>query len=118
VELSPGTTVFIDGVEARPDGTIVARPGELDVLVRSRAPLDRVVFIGHGEGAARAARRPPVALTPAGSAVEVPLGAGWTFTGRRGVSERLYRTRLALESAAPVTLTPVRMEEPDVSRSR
>jgi hypothetical protein len=118
VELSAGTTVFIADAETRPDGTIVAPPGDVDVIVRSRAPLYRIVLVGRGQGAARAARRPPVALTPAGAALEVPLGDGWSFTGRRGVSERLYRTRMSLESGAPVTLTPVRMEEPDVSRAR
>jgi hypothetical protein len=118
VELSAGTTVFIEDAETRPDGAIVARPGDVDVIVRSRAPLDRIVLVGRGQGVATAARRPPVALTPAGAALEVPLGDGWSFTGRRGVSERLYRTRVSLESGAPVTLTPVRMEEPDVSRAR
>jgi hypothetical protein len=118
VELAAGTTVFVADAETRPEGALVAEAGDLDVIVRSRAELDRIVFVGHGEGTARAARRPPVTLTPAGAAVEVPLGSGWTFTGRRGVSERLYRTRLRLESRAPVTLTAVRMEEPEVGRSR
>jgi hypothetical protein len=117
LELSPGTTVFVSGAEARGDDGFVAQPGELEVIVRSRVPLDRVVLIAHGEGTAKAARRPPVAVT-AGAAVEVPLGSGWTFTGRRGVRETLYRARLDLDSRAPVTLVPVRMKEPEVGRSR
>jgi hypothetical protein len=94
LELRPGTVAFAThGAGIEGPGAWRVR-GDLELLVRSRRPLERLLAQGVGEGAVRTGSLPPLALEPEGRPMEVPLERVRHLVGRRGVEETLYRARL------------------------
>jgi hypothetical protein len=90
LDLGGGTAVFVSGASVR-DGFARVPSGEVELLVRSRAPLSTLTLIAEGEGLLRLPGRPPLGLSPRGTRVELPLAPLVTLAGRRGVDETLYR---------------------------
>jgi hypothetical protein len=86
------------------DGFARVRTGEVELLVRSRGPLPALTLIGEGSGSLRLPGRPPIGLSPRGTGVSLPLAPLVTLSGRRGVSETLYRQRIVLDSPGEVVL--------------
>jgi hypothetical protein len=103
LDLGGGATAFVTGADVE-DGFARVAPGEVELLVRSRAPLPALTLIAEGEGSLRLPGRPPIALSPRGTGVGLPLTPLVTLSGRRGVSETLYRQRMILESPGKVVL--------------
>jgi hypothetical protein len=97
LDLGGGTVAYVAGADVRDDYARVAGD-EVDVLVRSRAPLRGLTLIAEGEGIVRVPGRPPVALSPRGLRVELPLQPLVTLAGRRGVGETLYRQRFLVDA--------------------
>ena len=104
LDLGGGTVVFVsDGASVEEDH-VRARDGGLDLLVRSRAPVPALSLTAVGEGLLRLPGRPPVALSPRGVRVDLPLSPIRTLAGRRGVQETLYRQTIAIEGHAESVL--------------
>jgi hypothetical protein len=95
IDLGDGATAFLAGAEVA-DGYARAGHGRVDVLVRSRAPLAGLQLQAEGQGWLRASGVEPVRLPGRAITLDVPLTAVRTLTGRRGVSETLYRQRVQL----------------------
>jgi len=96
LDLGGGTTAFVSRAAVAEDFARVPAGG-VDLLVRSRAALTALTLVAEGEGLLRLPGRPPIALSPRGTRVALPLRPLVTLTGRRGVSETLYRQHLAVE---------------------
>jgi hypothetical protein len=97
--LPDGTSVhLIDG--ARIQGDLARVGGEVEVLVRSRAPLSAIVLMAEGAGAVRVGGGAPVVLAGRPVPLAVPLTPLAQLTGRRGVSESLATQRRVVEGAA------------------
>ena len=96
LDLGGGTAVFVSGASVREDFARV-QPGEVDLLVRSRAPLRALAVTVEGEGRLRLSGRAPLPLSPRGITVELPLDPLVTLAGRRGVDETLYRQRVQVD---------------------
>jgi hypothetical protein len=103
LDLGGGATAFVTGADVQ-DGFARVAPGEVELLVRSRAPLPALTLIAEGEGTLRLSGRPPIALSPRGTRVGLPLTSLVTLFGRRGVSETLYRQRMILDSPGKVVV--------------
>ncbi len=103
LDLGGGATAFVAGADVE-DGFARVAPGAVELLVRSRAPLPALTLIAEGEGTLRLPGRPPIPLSPRGTGAGVPLTSLVTLSGRRGVSETLYRQRMILESPGAVVL--------------
>jgi hypothetical protein len=112
LDLGGGTVVYVAGADVRDDYARVAGD-EVDLLVRSRAPLRGLTLTAEGEGIVRVPGRPPVALSPRGTRVEVPLQPLVTLAGRRGVEETLYRQAIVLDGPRGAVL---RFEVPPSAR--
>jgi hypothetical protein len=101
LDLGGGTAVFVSGAEIRDDFARVP-PGEVDLVVRSRAPLSTLTLIAEGEGRLRVSGRPPIGLSTRGIPVQLPLTPLVTLAGRRGVQESLYQQSVTMDSAGAV----------------
>jgi hypothetical protein len=97
LDLGGGTAVFVSGAPVREDFARV-RSGEVELLVRSRALLSTLTLIAEGDGSVRVPGRPPIALSPRGTRVELPLLPLATLAGRRGVDETLYRQKAHVQA--------------------
>jgi hypothetical protein len=91
--LEPDTTVFVLAGARAADDVLVAS-GDVDLLVRSRTPLDRLTLLAHGDGRLELPGRPPILLPRAGARLEAPLEPLATLQGRRGLEESLSRLRV------------------------
>jgi hypothetical protein len=96
LDLGGGTSVFVLGADVREDFARVPS-SEVDLLVRSRAPLTALTLIAEGEGVLRSPDRAPIALSPQGTTVDLPLTPLSSLMGRRGVAETLYRRSIVLD---------------------
>jgi hypothetical protein len=96
VELAPGTVAFVG---APVQGRAMAVRAPLEVLLRSRAPVTALEATVVGEGVARPAGAPAVALSPRGTTVAMALEPLAELRGRQGVTETLYRARLDVAPA-------------------
>ena len=97
LDLGGGTAVFVSGAVVRDDFARVPS-GDVELLVRSRAPLSSLTLIAEGEGLLRLPGRAPIGLSPRGTRVELPLSPLVTLAGRRGVDETLYRDILQVRA--------------------
>jgi hypothetical protein len=111
LDLGGGTVAYVAGADVRDDFARVAS-GEVNLLVRSRAPLPALTLIVEGEGLLRVSGRPPIVLSPRGTRFGLPLTPLVSLHGRRGVSETLYRERIGLEAPAGAVL---RFSPPDAA---
>jgi hypothetical protein len=75
----------------------------VDILVRSRTPLGSVTVTAEVKAESWSPAG-PVALSPRGTALPLPLPPVVTLTGRRGVEETLYRQRIEVEVPASTVL--------------
>jgi hypothetical protein len=110
LDVAKGATAFVSGsAEVRGDH-LLARNGRVDLLVRSREPLTRLVAHVEGQGLLRTPHAPPLLLSGRAVPLELPLEERITLTGRRGAREVFYRLRLEVERAEAVVLrfTPAR----------
>jgi len=108
LDLGGGTAVFVSGATLQDDYARAAG-GAVDLLVRSRVPLDSLTLVAEGEGLLRLPNRSVIALSSRGTRVEVPLTPLANLSGRRGVRETLYSQRLEIEGHRAVLryATPV-----------
>jgi hypothetical protein len=105
IELRPGTVAFATrGGSA--EGAAWRVEGDLELLVRSRQPLRRLLARGIGEGVVRGEHGPPLGLEPDGRWLELPLHEVRHLTGRRGVEETLYRATLRRVEGGSWVLIP------------
>lgn len=104
LEIGPGSVAFVSGAARVEKDHALAEGGEVDVLVRSPAPLPSILVTAAGGGVLRAPGHPPLALAPAGTRVELPLLTLVTLTGRRGAREALSRQSFRFDSPGGVTL--------------
>jgi len=99
------TPAFPDAVEARHGVTaFLSRNG--DLVVRAREPQETLRVQASGRGVVKVSGRPPVALFDDRREIDVPLPLRSHLTGRRGVEEWLYRTRIGLEGAVTIEAVP------------
>lgn len=103
VRLRRGGDVFVSGDLRREGDGFRVGPGSVELLVRSQAPRPRLDVAITGDGMLRVAKLP--ALAP-GGAFAVPLEEIRVFSGRRGLSEHLYRQRLRVERGEVVLSFP------------
>jgi hypothetical protein len=103
LDLGGGTTAFVSRAAVVDDYARVP-DGEVQLLVRSRAALRALTLVAEGEGLLRLPGRPPIALSPRGTGVDLPLVPVVTLGGRRGVQETLYRQRIHVEAPAGAVL--------------
>jgi hypothetical protein len=104
LEVRPGTTAFASGAASVERGSLLAGNGATLLLVRSRAPLSQLALLAEGEGIIRMRGRPPLLVGPGGEWGALPLEPIVTLTGRRGVSETLYRQRIDVRASGPLLL--------------
>ena len=104
LSLGPGETAFLVGPVTVEEDRARARPGTIELLVRSREPLASVTIVADGEGTLRPRGAPAVVVAGRPVAVSVPLDPVATLVGRRGVSESLARQRLAVEASGELVL--------------
>jgi hypothetical protein len=104
LEVRPGTLAFFSGA-ARVEGDVVrAGPGDVSILIRSRALLEALELRIEGTGRVRAEGQPAIPLMAPETHLRVPVRLVRELTGRRGVTERLYRQTILLEAAGPLVL--------------
>lgn len=101
LDLGGGVTAFVPGAAVEDDFARVSER-EVELIVRSRAPLQTLTLVAEGEGWLRLPGRTPVALSPRGTRVDLPLQPLVSLTGRRGVQERLYRQQGEIVSGGAV----------------
>jgi hypothetical protein len=99
LDLGQGTTAYVSGEAEVAADHVRAGEGRLDVLVRSRAPLDALEVQAQGPGLLRVSDAPPVLLPRHAVTLAVPLETVRELTGRRGTRETLYRQSLELRRA-------------------
>jgi hypothetical protein len=85
----------------------------VELLVRSRRPIDSVTLLAAGEGSVRVPGRPALPSSRSGLTLAVPLEPLGTFVGRRGVRESLHRQRLDIESRDGLALRLAAGPRPD-----
>jgi hypothetical protein len=100
IELRPGTTVFARGAGSVEGDAVRAVSGTLELLVRSRAELRELALFAGGTGRLMVEGRPPLLLPRSEAALRLPLEPARMLVGRRGLSETLYRSRVALAGGA------------------
>jgi len=105
LELRPGTVAFATR-GGSVEGEAWRVEGDLELLVRSRLPLTRLLARGVGEGVVRAEGGPPLGLEAGGRWLELPLEEIRHLTGRRGVEETLYRAALRRVEGGSWVLIP------------
>lgn len=111
IELRPGTVAFVAGSGEVERGALVqAGNGVLELLVRSRVPLAQLTLIAQGDGRVRVPRRPDILAERAGAWAALPLEPLARLSGRRGVTENLYRQRLEVRGDGPLFLRLVLAE--------
>ena len=103
VEVAPGVTAFVEGARVEGERAWLP-PGEHVLLLRARDGGEVLRIRAEGEGVLTVRGRPPLVLSDAGLEVDVPLELVAALEGRRGVTETLWRQRLALEATRPVAL--------------
>jgi hypothetical protein len=103
IELRPGTTAFVQG-DAEVERGLVRARGALELLVRSRAPLQQLTLLAEGAGRLALPGRVPIPVLPGGAWATLPLEEVVTLQGRRGVGETLYRQRLLVQAEQPIAL--------------
>jgi hypothetical protein len=104
IVIGHGATAFVSGAAEVAEDHLRARAGHLDVLVRSRAPLEAIEVDVEGGGLLRADGVPPIPLPGRVVTLELPLQTVRALTGRRGARETLYRQRLELSRAGEVVI--------------
>jgi len=73
IAAGPGITAFVSGPVTVREDEARLRPGAVDVLVRSAAPITSVRVVLGGEGWLQIHGRPPMVARPAGALVDLPL---------------------------------------------
>jgi hypothetical protein len=106
IEVGPGTTLFLRGA-TEADGRQAWGKGPLEIVVRSRSPLETVTLRFEGEGTVQLPGRPPFPVPPSGLLAAVPLDLLATLEGRRGVTETLLGQRIRIAGPGPVRVTPL-----------
>ena len=104
LELRPGTVAFVSGVASIERGRIEAAGGAVEMLVRARTPMDGLAVWAAGDGEATVPGRAAVALSRQGVWLRAPLDVLASLSGRRGVTETLYRQRLVVKGHASLRL--------------
>lgn len=103
IELMPGTTAFVAGASSE-RGLIHAGAGRIELLVRSRRPLAQLTLLAEGQGTISMPGRALLPVSPGGAWAALPLEPIVKLSGRRGVSETLYRQRMEIRSDEPLVL--------------
>lgn len=103
LEVRPGTTAFVSGASVD-RGLIQAGDGPIELLVRSRTPLGQLTLLAEGRGRVFVPGRPALYVRPGGAWAVVPLDPIVSLSGRRGISETLYRQRLLVRADEPLAL--------------
>ena len=73
IEAGPGVTAFVSGPVTVREDEARLRPGTVEVLVRSAAPIESVRAVVGGEGRLQIHGRPPIVARPAGALGDLPL---------------------------------------------
>jgi hypothetical protein len=104
--LSSGDTVHFLGDVAVGDEAARARPGTVELLVRSRDPRDAIALTAEGEGVIRVGGAAPIVVSGRPVPVSVPLAPLRRLKGRRGVEESLSRQELGITGSLLLRPTP------------
>jgi len=111
LDLGGGATAFVSGATVE-DGFARVTDDDVTVLVRSRAPLPALTLVAEGQGLLALPGRPPLAVSPRGTRVDLPLVPLVTLTGRRGVSESLHLQRVTADRDVVLRLEAPRPTDP------
>lgn len=106
LELRPGTVAFATRGGTAEGAEAWRVEGDLELLVRSRRPLERLLARAVGDGVVRGENGPPIGLEPRGRWIELPLVEIRHLKGRRGVEETLYRAALRRVEGGSWVLIP------------
>lgn len=106
VALPGGVTVHFLGDVAVRDEAARAKPGTVELLVRSREPQAAIVLMVEGEGVVRVGGSAPIVVAGRPVSLRVPLDPLRHLTGRRGVNESLSRQVLRIEGSPVLRPTP------------
>ncbi len=103
IEVEPGVTAFVSGPVTVREDEARLRPGAVDVLVRSAAPIASVRVVLGGEGRLQIHGRPPIVARPAGAVIDLPLEPRYTVGG---TGETFQDLSLAVEGAVILRFRP------------
>jgi hypothetical protein len=73
IAAGPGITAFVSGPVTVREDEVWLRPGTVQLLVRSAAPVASLRAVMGGEGRVQIHGRPPMVARPAGALVDLPL---------------------------------------------
>ena len=104
LDLGHGATGFVVGAAEVNADHVRARAGAVELLIRSRQPLESVRAQVEGHGLLRGAGLPPTLLPGRVVTLTLPVEPRRALIGRRGAQETLYRLRVDLERADDVVL--------------
>jgi len=112
VEITGGTTAFVSGPVQVDAGQIRARPGESRLLIRSGRRLERIAIHASGVGTLAPAGRMGRSVPSHGLWDWLDLELVADLKGRRGVEERLYRTRFGVSGGDLTLRLALQLGEP------
>jgi hypothetical protein len=105
LEVTPGVLAFVTGGRVMPD-RIEASTGDVDVLVRARAPQQALRLLATGSGVLRVDAAAPIVVAGRNVEAELPLRLVASLTGRRGASESLEQAHIVVEGRIDLCFRP------------
>jgi hypothetical protein len=103
IEAGPGVMAFVSGPVTVREDEARLRPGAVDVLLRSAAPITSVRVVLGGEGRLRIHGRPPIVARPAGALIDLPLEPRYTL---RETGETFQDLALTVEGSVILRFRP------------
>jgi hypothetical protein len=104
IELRTGLDVFVSGAGHVQGRSVLADAGSVELLVRSREPLDQLTLIATGQGQVSIPRQPGLLATPEGGRARLPLQPLASLEGVRGARESLSRQSVRVSTPGRVAL--------------
>jgi hypothetical protein len=103
IEAAPGVTTFFDGPVAVREDEARLRPGNVDVLVRSAAPMPSIRMVVGGDGRLGIQGRASILARPAGALVDLPLEPRYTI---RDTGETFQGLAMTVEGGVILRVPP------------
>jgi hypothetical protein len=111
IEAGPGVTAFVSGPVAVREDEARLRPGAVEMLVRSAAPIASVRVVLGGEGRLQIRGRPPMVARRAGALIDLPLEPRYTL---RDSGEAFQGLAMTVEGGVILRFRPEEHAAPDV----
>jgi hypothetical protein len=113
IELRTGLDVFVSGAGRVERGVVLTEGGALELLVRSRAPMEQLTLVAAGDGRLSIRRQPGLLATPEGARARLPLEPLSSLEGVRGAREWLSRQTVRVSTPGTLAL---RLEAPGTAQ--